>query len=68
VETIIGITPAGRKERQLDLWVDPASADGLLNLWIHQPNSSNDDGWQIRVRPSELREALRRLELPEFSA
>jgi putative addiction module component (TIGR02574 family) len=55
MQTVMGTTPAGTRDRQLDLWVDE---QGLIHFWIHAPGGGNDQGWEIRVARDALLTAL----------
>jgi hypothetical protein len=60
-ETVIGTTPAGNKDRVLEVWLLQSDGDDQLHLWIHAPNAGSSDGWEICVRPQDLLAAIQKL-------
>jgi hypothetical protein len=58
--TVHGRTPAGREDRDMDIWL---ADDGSLHVWIHAPGSDRNAGWEIRVEREQIAETLRQLRL-----
>lgn len=61
MERVEGTTPTGNRARELDVWLDDQNGPPQLHLWIHAPGAGPDDGWEIRVAPENLVQALQQL-------
>jgi len=57
MESILGTAPAGKKARELNIWLGDGP-ESRLHLWIHPPEGQG--GWEIIVPPEELKAALER--------
>jgi hypothetical protein len=56
---VVGATPAGRADRELEVWIDPSGEEPRTHVWIHAPQADRSAGWEIRLDAQKLLAAVK---------